>query len=248
MAHGTCRTGLKELGPTNITGQTKPDLKDAVEWIRRAAESGYADAQCELGHAFEEGRGLPKNVAEAARWYRKAADQGNASAQTAIGRLTELGEGAVANLTEALGWYRKAAEQGHAEGQYRLAQLHAKGAAGQQHFAEAANWYRRSAEQGYAAAQVALGSLYMLGLGVLQDYVQAHMWLNLAAAKLPAGRELDQALELRNRVAKLLTPAALVEAQRLARDWDVRYQRSTSISLDPASLAMEERWDTDNNS
>ena len=47
-----------------------------------------------------------------------------------------------------------------------------------------------------------------------QDIVQAHMWFNLAAAQ---GNKL--ARKNRNYITKLMTPAEITEAQRLAREW-----------------------------
>ncbi len=85
--------------------------------------------------------------------------------------------------------------------------------------AEAARWYRKAAEQGLAKAQYRLGIMYYKGQGVPQDYVQAHMWFNLAAAGLPPGEYHDNAAEIRDLVAKLMTPAQIAEAQRLAREW-----------------------------
>lgn len=70
------------------------------------------------------------------------------------------------------------------------------------------------AEQGNADAQYNLGVLYDNGLGVPQDKVRAYMWFNLSAAQ---GRE--GAAAFRDLVARLMTPAQIAEAQRLAREW-----------------------------
>lgn len=225
------------LAAPNVTGPARPELKEALDWIRRAAENGYADAQFELGRAFAEGQGLPQNFTEAARWYRRAAEQGHTAAQTGLAGLLESGHGAPSNPAEAIEWYRRAAEHGHGEAQYRLGLLHAKGGTGEPEFAEAAAWYRRAAEQNHARAQLGLGSLCFLGLGVAQDYLAAHMWLNMAAAKLPPGQDLDRALALRDRVAKMLTPAHLVEAQSMARAWQGKRRVSASRGIDPVLLA-----------
>ncbi len=56
--------------------------------------------------------------------------------------------------------------------------------------------------------------MYAKGQGVPQDYVYAHMWFNLAAA-----RGDDGANKVRDSVASLMTPAQVVEAQKLAREW-----------------------------
>jgi TPR repeat protein len=231
------------LASPNPSGPARPDLKEALDWIRRSAENGYADAQLELGRAFEDGRGVPQNLSEAARWYRKAAEQGHAGAQCALGALLESGRGLPPNPAEAASWYRSAAAKGHAEAQYRLGLLCAKGLGSEQNFAEAASWYRSAAEQGHGRAQLGLGSLAYLGLGMLQDYLQAHMWFNLAAAGLPPGPDLDRAIDLRRRVSRSLAPVHLVEAQRLARQWQRRHRAGAGPEADPVLRAALEGED-----
>ncbi len=61
--------------------------------------------------------------------------------------------------------------------------------------------------------------MYGDGWGVPQDYVQAHMWYNLAASRLPPGKDRDLAAENRDIIAERMTPAQIAEAQRLAREW-----------------------------
>jgi uncharacterized protein len=72
--------------------------------------------------------------------------------------------------------------------------------------------------------------MYASGRGTGQDYVQALMWFMLAAAsgdtKPPdpvAGKLVDTpkftALEQRDRLVALMTPAQIVEAEKLAREW-----------------------------
>ncbi len=57
------------------------------------------------------------------------------------------------------------------------------------------------------------------GLGVPQDYVQAHMWYNLAASRYPPGEDRDRVVKNRDIIAKMMTPAQISEAQKLAREW-----------------------------
>jgi TPR repeat protein len=102
--------------------------------------------------------------------------------------------------------------------------MYARGLGVPQDYAEAVRWYRLAADQGHASAQNNLGVMYATGEGVLQDYVQAHMWYNLAASR-PTHVLRDLAVEGRDRVAGELTPAALNEAQRLAREWDEAHPR-----------------------
>ena len=83
-----------------------------------------------------------------------------------------------------------------------------------QNYAEALKWYRLAADQGDAGAQNNLGVMYANGQGVPQDYVRAHMWFNLSAAQ---GNQ--DAARNRDNIAKLMTPAQIAEAQKLAREW-----------------------------
>jgi TPR repeat protein len=77
-------------------------------------------------------------------------------------------------------------------------------------YAEAVKWFRLSAGQGYAFAQTTLGNMYRDGRGVPQDFAMAHMWYNLAAAS-----DDGYGRKNRNRLARLMTPDQIAEAQRL---------------------------------
>ncbi len=79
--------------------------------------------------------------------------------------------------------------------------------------------WRPLAEQGNANAQFNLGTMYANGQGVPQGDTQAHMWFNLAASRFPPGEDRDKAVKYRDIVAKMMTPAQISEAQKLAREW-----------------------------
>ena len=82
-----------------------------------------------------------------------------------------------------------------------------------QHYAEAMKWYLKAAEQGHVEAQYLLGRMYWKGKGAPQNNVQAHKWLNLAAAAHKF------AIKQRDIVAEEMSPADILEAQELAREW-----------------------------
>lgn len=77
------------------------------------------------------------------------------------------------------------------------------------------------AQRGHSSSQYGLGLAYAGGRGVPQDFVQAHLWFNLAAA---SGDETMRrgGAERREQMARLMTPAQVAEAQRLAREWRPR--------------------------
>ncbi len=159
------------------------------------------------------------DYATAFREMRPLAEQGLASPQFNLGLMYRKGQGVPQDDAEAARWYRKSAEQGHANAQYNLGVMYAKGQGVPEDYAEAVKWYRKAAEQGNASAQYNLGVTYYNGQGVPEDYVQAHMWFNLAAAGSPPGEDHDSADKNQDIVAKLMTPAQIAEAQRLAGMW-----------------------------
>ncbi len=119
----------------------------------------------------------------------------------------------------ALREWRPLAEQGNAKAQNILGVMYEKGGGVPQDYARAVKWYRKAAEQGDAVAQGNLGLMYHNGQGVTQDYAQAHMWFDLAASRFPPGEMRDKAVKNRDIVAKMMTPAQISEAQKLAREW-----------------------------
>ena len=103
-------------------GVAQDDAK-AVEWLRKAAKQGHADAQSNLGWMYQEGRGVSQSDTEAVKWYRKAAKQGHADAQFNLGWMYQKGRGVSQSDTMAAKWYRKAAEQGDKDARKALRKL-----------------------------------------------------------------------------------------------------------------------------
>jgi len=182
-------------------GLCSEDNSEAVNWYRKAAEQGYAEAQYILGNRYCEGNGLKRDYAEAVKWLRKAAEQnhtkakkyleiaelhmkaqnGDNEAQYSLGRRYETGDEVTRKITEAVNWYRKAAEKGHARAQFNLGKCYETGNGITKNVTEAIKWYRKAAEQGYAEAQYQLGGCYETGIGVTKKYSEAATWYRKAA-------------------------------------------------------------------
>ena len=207
----------------------RQDYADAVKWYRLAAEQGVAAVQSKLGDMYWQGEeGLPQDYAEAAHWYLRAAQQGSGLSspwsQYNLGLMYAEGKGVPQDDAKAVKWWRKAAEQGGGYAQFSLGFMYGDGRGLSQDYAEAMKWFRKAVEKGVAAARLGLGIMYDKGLGVPQDYVQAHMWYNLAASRLPPGKERDKAVENRDNLAAKMTLAQIAEAQRMAREWLEQYR------------------------
>lgn len=161
------------------------------------------------------------DYAAALQLLRPLAEQGDVRAQFNLAVMYAEGEGVPRDYKQAAMWYRKAAEQGDANAQTLLGAMYADGKGVTQDYVQALGWFRKAAGQGVPKAQFILGLMYRDGTGAPEDYVQAHLWLNLAAARFPAAQEDDRnaARQVRDRVAKKMTPEQIAEAERLAREW-----------------------------
>ena len=145
---------------------------------------------------------------------RRSAEEGDAYAQNELGVLYYQGKGVPQNYREAKDWFDKAVQKGHAGAQVNLGTLYLRGEGAPQSSQMALFWFSRAARQEDALAFAKLGLMYARGHGVLQDFIQAHMWYSLSAAY----GEL-RSVEVRDALAKEMTPLQIAEAQRLAREW-----------------------------
>ena len=84
-----------------------------IDELKLRAASGDAEAQFELGKAYECGRDVVVNLWEAVKWWRLAAEHGVDDAQFNLVVCYYEGTGVEEDLEEAVKWWQLAAEQGH---------------------------------------------------------------------------------------------------------------------------------------
>ena len=150
----------------------------------------------------------------ALREWGPLAEHGLAAAQFNLGLLYANGQGVPRDYVQARQWYEKAAVQGYALAQLNLGVIYGNGNGGPEDYTLALYWFRLSANQGNAIALTQLGLLYERGNGVPQDVILAQKWYILGAA---SGDKLGA--ELRDALAKQMTPAQIFQAQERAREW-----------------------------
>lgn len=134
------------------TVNAPPGYIGSLQWYRKAADLGSAQAQYYLAGMYENGRRVLQDYGRAVQWYRQAANQGHVKAQVTLGFLYESGRGVSQDYTQAMAWYRKAADQGFAMAQFNIGTLYEKGRGVPKDDALAEQWYRKAADQGYAQA------------------------------------------------------------------------------------------------
>ncbi len=207
LAHAGYEEGLSAFR----AGNYGPALAE----LTPAAKGGNADAQQLLGHMYYMGQGVAQDFAQALNWHRKAAAQGKHESEYVIGTMYYSGKGVQQDYRSAMQWLQKAAAGGHADAQYMLGAMYFTGKGIPQDYQQSVAWFRRAAEQGQSEAQRLLGLMHLYGVGgVPKDSVIAYMLWNLSAA---SGNM--EASDLRNDLAKQLTPRQVEEAQGLSTHW-----------------------------
>jgi uncharacterized protein len=124
--------------------------------LLKTAETGDAQAQFELGRAYEDGKGVAQDDAHAVQWFRKSAEQGNAQAQNSLGVMFALGRGVPRDREEAVRWYKKAAKQGLTEAIYNVATSYYNGEGIGEDMSLAYAWMMAAQKRGDAQAADAL--------------------------------------------------------------------------------------------
>ena len=87
---------------TSLRGADEAAPQPTLKQWRASAERGDAEAQFQVGRAFDRGLGVATNATDAAKWYLRAAEQGHTKAQNNLAALYEEGRGELdAELTLA---------------------------------------------------------------------------------------------------------------------------------------------------
>jgi TPR repeat protein len=172
---------------------------EAMAWLRKAADQGYAAAQADLGYFYRldpdaAGYLKAKAYAESFRLVRLAAEQGNIIAIGDLGNLYMHGTGAERDYGEALKWLRRAVEQNERYAQSHLGEMYKHGWGVRHDDVEAVKWFRRSTDQGYRGGQYNLALMLLEGRGIARDLTAAEELLSRAAEHehLEARQELQK--------------------------------------------------------
>jgi TPR repeat protein len=214
------------------------DHAAAASWMLKSAEQEYVPAQTGMGSLYIAGvkdNGPIPYRADAEKWFRLAAAQGDADAQLWLGTAYQRGWFGGFDDRVAFKWLRKAAAQGLPNAQFSLGQMHEHGEGVPESASLAASWYMKAADHspaylgGVWEAEVQLA--YMYRDGRLKDKVQAYMWFAIVGSSVDPPTDDDT-----RQVARHMTKAQIVRAQRLAEDWIKRHpwQRHANVATSPS--------------
>jgi hypothetical protein len=139
------------------------DVKDAANWLLKAAQQGHAQAQYQIGVMYRTGSGVEQDTEQSLYWITKAKDNGLTRAQADLARYYEEGRGLVRNERLAAKIYAQAAEKGDAYAAYMLAAMKNNGKNIKQDPKGAVRLLKQAANQGDVYAIYALGNVYYQG-------------------------------------------------------------------------------------
>lgn len=153
------------------------NLKEAEEWLCKAAEKGYARAQSILGiQCYRK-----KDYANFVKWTKKAVEKNLARAQYNLGQEYVYGEVIEQDIPKGVKLLINAAKQGHLNAQKRLAIIYEGGINGiSPNLEESIKWLTKAAEQGDSFSQCQLGIRYANGILGERDFIKGLEWIHKA--------------------------------------------------------------------
>jgi TPR repeat protein len=92
----------------SIAAYNPHDYGRAYSYFLTKAKQGDPIAADNLGHMYEDGRGVVPNDQEAVKWFSQAAKAGNSDGQLNLGVLYLYGKGVAQDKIEACKWFAKA--------------------------------------------------------------------------------------------------------------------------------------------
>ena len=156
----------------DIYGQGKyvaKDLRESLEWNKRAALQGDKGAQFSTAQIYR----LTNQHEEAFEFYKIAAQNGHVEAMNSLGTCYLKGRGVEVDYQKALECYEEAAKWGSMYAQCNAAEMYRTGKEVEKNHKRAYELYIKSANQGFATAQHRLAMIYDSGEIVAKDKEKA---------------------------------------------------------------------------
>ena len=160
---GICRVTDKqhdeaELDKARQAAQ-KGQFVECYGGICRIADSRHPQANNVLGHMYEEGVGVEKNLQKAMQCYTKAAVGGVPDAECRLGHMYYHGAVGKKNPKKAAFWLTRAAQHDVAEAQNTLGHMYLTGDGVRKNFRAAGQWLGRAAAHGVTDAAQTIENL-----------------------------------------------------------------------------------------
>ena len=138
------------------------DDEKAIVLLKKAIEMGNAEAMCELGARYEEGKGVAQDYNIAIEWFTKSVDCGNSDAMGEMGDMFYAGTGVEQDYVKAFAYYEKSADLGNPSGVLCLGICYFRGIGVEKNNKEAIKWIEKALEINCEdfKAMIWLGDIY----------------------------------------------------------------------------------------
>ncbi|WP_019000500.1 tetratricopeptide repeat protein [Succinimonas amylolytica] len=157
------------------------EFGQALEYIKRAALGGHAEAALELSGFYEKGIGTNRNFREAEKWCFRAAEMGNAQAQYRLAEMYETCHQQSVEEQTVVNWYQKALSKGCWKAAYRIALLYRYGHQISRSDETANKYLQIAVEHDVVPARYEMGISFLNGWGVEKSLTKAKSYIYQAA-------------------------------------------------------------------
>lgn len=166
------------LGRSLFAAQNYPS---ALESYKHAFRLGEVRATYALGTMYEQGTGVPKDLALSRFYYETAAELDHPPAILRLAAQYETGTGGITDMVKAYDLYSRAAEDGDVAAINKIGEMTEKGQGHARDLKAARVLYERSTSGGNTDAMVNLARCYAGGIGGRRDLDGARRLLHRAA-------------------------------------------------------------------
>jgi TPR repeat protein len=157
----------------------------SFDWMRKAADAGYAQAYLDVGAAYANGVVVARDDAEALRLWRKGAALGDIHCASLAGGFLVSGRGAPRDVQQGVALLTRAAEAQEPDpsAQAILGRIYLDGDGVPQDYVKARHWLEKASAVEDSSALHNLALIYDRGNGVAVDKRKAVSLYERAAAK-----------------------------------------------------------------
>jgi TPR repeat protein len=156
------------------------DIKQAVQWYKKAIAAGNIDAIHNLGYLYDVGADdLEQDYQKAFTLYQKARASQLAISSSNLASMYKHGKGIEKDIAKAIELYKEAFNRGYDKAGKLLADIYMDNELGLKDIYQAETWYKKCAINGRTDCQYELGSLYAR---FINEKSSAVKWLDLAAS------------------------------------------------------------------
>lgn len=179
------RQGLNRIQALHVVAtrhHAMGNLKAARELMSKASDLGDGEATQLVAQMYQDGEGVPVQLAVAAKWFKRGASYDHADCCSHLGLMHQEGTGVKRDLVKAKELFEKGTALGGGFAAFNLACMHHQAIGMPRNMDLAIKFYTIAAKRNVEPAMYNLARRYLLGDGVAKDAVLGEKWMRKAAS------------------------------------------------------------------